>query len=61
MHPLLSAQLAAAIIDERHRYAEQRRRATRPHADRPREPRGPLLKAPWHAGWTPRQPTLRSD
>jgi hypothetical protein len=58
MHPLLSAQLATAIIDERRRYAEERRRVT---PRRVRQPAGPRLKAPWHASWSPRQPTLRSD
>ena len=58
MHPLLSAQLATAIIDERRRYAEERRRVARRPVQRPL---GPRLKAPWHASWSPRQPTLRSD
>jgi hypothetical protein len=58
MHPLLSAQLATTIIEERRRYAEERRRLPRRRVDR--SP-GLRLRAPWQASWSPRQPTLRSD
>jgi hypothetical protein len=61
MHPLLSAQLATAIIDERRRYAEERRRVARRRVHESSDPTSPRLKAPWHASWSPRQPTLRSD
>jgi hypothetical protein len=60
MHPLLSAQVANAILDEKQRYAAQRRRASRRRRVDAAPP-SPRLRAPWHAGWSPNQPTMRSE
>jgi hypothetical protein len=49
MHPLLSAQLANAIMDERLRYADERRRAGRQRAQRSQRVR---RTAPWPERWS---------
>jgi hypothetical protein len=58
MHPLLNVRLAEAIMEERSRAAEERRRLRQAPVERSSAPQ---ISAPWPSGWSVHQPTLRSE